>query len=560
MRILLIIPVLVMTLLVPFCLADESVNPLPPGTQPVYFLSGSPYEMGYQYGIQAAEAIRITRDATKAQVLRRYSPETLDNILDSYDNAIKRDLPDYDASGFMQGVADGVNQSGYEMSYRDVVMLHNQIALLYYPNITDNGMCTIFTTTGNQTGPTIAGANYDMQNGLVSAYFGTVVAYPYEGIPFISTANAGKLTNSYVMNNEGVLLAVAKSMQITKENKTVYSVNTAFSGPAILMHAENASDAAARIQSAPVPFGLNHLIADKDGDAYVVERIGNLTGVRRSGDNGENGYLISTNHFLTPIMKPVQIPWDPRIGYPSSFFRYVTAERLIADGKGGVDVPKAMRILSNTSYYDGANWTGHAAYSGNTINRFESFGGTLQSEIADLKNRTLYICSGNPYAPEWNRLAPDQTGEYVKIRLRSSPEATTREIRSEALDQMQKTAIMIGNITDTNQYNGYLLNTRYDEVKRDFWDAEFALLNASTETDMNQKLQTYSRAASGYAKVQAKAQYIIRSSGGISLPAEIPVPSLREESEFTGNTESGNISSKSVKISRIKAQHLVIAR
>lgn len=531
-HLLFVLALLVILFLSPHLSADSMYQP-PPGTQPVYFLMGTPYEMGYQYGTQAADQILVTRDATRVQVLKRYSPDALNEILDKYDQAIRRDLPDFDSAGFIQGIVDGMTRSGYQVSYRDIVMLHNQIGLLYYPNITDNGMCTLFSAIDNTEGGPIVGANYDMQNGLVSAYFGTIVAYPSDGIPFISTANAGKLANSLVLNEKGVLLGVAKSMQTTKENKTVYSVNTALSAPAILMHSENASDAEKKMESISVPFGLNHLIVDTDGDAYVVERIGNLTGVRRSGDNGEDGYLIVTNHFLTPVMKEVQIPWDPKIGYPSSYFRYITAEKLILNPDKRVDISKGMRILSNTSYYNGTVWFDKAAFTGNTINRFESFGGTLQSEVVDLKNRTLYVCSGNPYAPEWNRLAPDQTGEYVKVPLRSSPDATTREIRSASLDQMQKTAIAIGSITENNRYNGYLLNSWYDEVKQDFWEAEFALLNASTVTDQNMKLQIYSKAATGYAKVQAKAQYITRSSGGLVNSAPEIIESEAESSTLS---------------------------
>ena len=488
---------------------------LPPGTQPVYFLSGSPYEMGFQYGFQAAEPIRITRDATLVQVLKKYSKKSLDRILDRYNESMVREIPEFDVRSFMQGICDGANSSGVMVSYRDIVMLHNQIALLYYPNITDNGMCTLFSVLGNNSSTPMAAANYDMQNGLVVAYFSTIIAYPDNGIPFITSANAGKLTNSCGMNAKGLVMAVSKAMQVNKENVTTYSVNSALSIPAILMTRSTARSSAERMLSMPVPFGINHMILDTTGDSYVVEKTPNLTGVRKAGDNGENGYLVVTNHFLTPIMKRVQKPWDPKIGYPSSYFRYVTAQALIVNRTNKINVSNAMQILSNTSYYNGSTWIFQAEYSGNTINRFESFSGTLQSEVLDPVNRTLYICSGNPASPEYNRLAPEQTGEYVKIPLRSSPEDTIKEMRSAALDQMQRVAMQIGNVTKSNRYDGYVLNHEFDRVKSEFWKTEMLMTDVAKVQNKTERLKLLGDAATGYAKVQAQAQYLKRSSEGL---------------------------------------------
>jgi len=496
----------------------------PPGTQPVYFLSGSPYEMGYQYGCQASEPILITRNATLAQVLKRYPKETLDQILDRYNESMVKEVPEFDVRSFIQGIADGANTSGDSISYRDIVMLHNQIALLYYPNITDNGMCTLFSVFRNDT-PPLAAVNYDMQNGLAVAYFGTIVAYPDNGIPFITSANAGKLTSSSGMNAKGVVIGAAKAMKINKENTTTYSVNSALSIPALLMTRSTAKTSAERMLSMPVPFGLNHLITDSTGDAYVVEKTPNLTGVRRAGDNGENEYLVVTNHFLTPIMKRVQKPWDPKIGYPSSYFRYVTAEALITNQSDTLNVSASELILSNTSYYNGSTWIYQVPFSGNTINRFESFSGTLQSEIFDLVNKTLYICSGNPKAPQYNRLAPEQTGEYVKIPLRSSPEETVKEIRNAALEQIQRLVIKIGDITKNNSYDAYVINNNFDRVKTEFWKAEMIMSDISGVENKTQRMMLLGEAASIYAKVQAQSQYIRHSSEGMrDVPVFYPLP------------------------------------
>ncbi|RLF04171.1 MAG: hypothetical protein DRJ60_07485 [Thermoprotei archaeon] len=53
---------------------DGYVNP--PGFFPIVYISGSEFEMGYQYGYQAGKYISLVKDGLWSSLLERYNKET----------------------------------------------------------------------------------------------------------------------------------------------------------------------------------------------------------------------------------------------------------------------------------------------------------------------------------------------------------------------------------------------------------------------------------------------------------------------------------------------------
>ena len=60
-------------ILVPAEVSDPARDKLPPSILPVIILSGSDYEMGYQYGQQAAAYIEKTKESSWASALQQFS-------------------------------------------------------------------------------------------------------------------------------------------------------------------------------------------------------------------------------------------------------------------------------------------------------------------------------------------------------------------------------------------------------------------------------------------------------------------------------------------------------
>jgi hypothetical protein len=95
---------------------------LPPGILPVVVLSGSDYEMGYQYGQQAGPYLEIETEAKWASALQRFCREKIPSMLKGNQSFIKKYTPEN--IEIMKGIADGATASGFQLSYTDVLLMN----------------------------------------------------------------------------------------------------------------------------------------------------------------------------------------------------------------------------------------------------------------------------------------------------------------------------------------------------------------------------------------------------------------------------------------------------
>jgi hypothetical protein len=266
--------------------------------------------------------------------------------------------------------------------------------------------------------------------------------YPEDGYSCIMPAGAGRPGSNSVVNEEGVvyfLTASPNGGQGDTGPGTIGFLQLAYLG----MRARSVPEAEELIMNFTQVFGINHLLADQSGRAEVIESTRARHAIRKMGDNGEKGYLIATNHYLNHSMKPSQPVWDPREYYPSSYFRYITAEKQIAAAEKDLNYSEVADILALTDWWDGKAWHYRDPWSGNSINRFEKDFATLYSLIAVPGDHVVSICSGNPGMPYWGTLASGETGTYVNYSLGDSPEAMVQELKSEARSEMWRTEPLI---------------------------------------------------------------------------------------------------------------------
>jgi len=103
---------------------DNSGKPLPPSIMPVYFLSGTDYEMGYQYGYQAAPYMSAFIDHLWAKFLSRPyadTPEKRDAILKGFQHHVIKYAPYF--IDMMKGIAAGMTHAGYPTTYAEVLLM-----------------------------------------------------------------------------------------------------------------------------------------------------------------------------------------------------------------------------------------------------------------------------------------------------------------------------------------------------------------------------------------------------------------------------------------------------
>lgn len=479
----------------------------PPGTMPVIFLAGSEWEMGYQYGQQAGGYIEMAKDGLWASLLTRYSNAAIMEKLAKYEEAVKR-LPRVDYVQILKGMAAGAKAAGFNVSYEDVLALNYQVEMEWLPHPSS---CTNLAAWGKATagGQTIVGSNYDFPWGNGYPYMVAIVAYPAKGNAFIAHATAGKLADNFVMNDKGLVYVSNKGPNARPED-IGFGLTDFILGPYLAMTCATADQAKDLVLSTERTNGINCLIADKDGKAYVIEATAALAKARSAGDFGERDYLVVTNHFINPALKPAQKPWEPKEYYPSSWYRYLTAQKYLEDGFGKVDAAAAMGIMASTDYWDGQTWQRDAGWTGNTVNRFSAGGPTLASIVAIPAEKTVYLCTGNPGTIAWGGGAPGQTGQYVKLQLADSPRASADAAGKAAFGELLSVARSITALENRSSAPVELLTVRgeLDRVREQYWQGVRYLVRAGLAGDQVAALALAGKAATAFNQAQAGAKYL----------------------------------------------------
>jgi hypothetical protein len=486
---------------------DSSFVP-PSGVMAVVVLAGNAYEMGYEYGLQVPEYIAIVRDFAWASALSMHSREEVEENCSIYRRYIRSELPEFDFLDFFRGISDAMNLQGFPFSEED------PIVMLYYskentPKAPDH--CTAFMVYDNSTPRRMIGSvNFDFYTVPANSYAVVLAIYPEDGYSCLLPAGAGRTGSNSVVNERGLVYFVTASPARGPGDTgpgTIGYLDLAYVG----MRAQSVSEAEGIIVNTTEVFGLNHLIADQSGRAEVIESTRARQAIRRMGDNREKGYLIATNHYLNQSMKPSQPIWDPREYYPSSYYRYITAEKQIAATKKGLNYTSIRDILSSTDWWDGREWHYSDPWGGNSINRFEKDFATLYSLIAIPADHVVSICSGNPGMPYWGTLASNETGIYINYSLRDTPEAMVQELKSTARTAMWRTVPLLANSPPDRAIS------RWAEVEDRYSEGIWCLDRAMLEDDQTARVVELGRSATAFSKVIAIAgeiQKICQDSRG----------------------------------------------
>jgi predicted choloylglycine hydrolase len=120
---------------------------------------------------------------------------------------------------------------------------------------------------------------------------------------------------------------------------------------------------------------ISYLLADASGEMVVVEASPQLTGVRTPG---EEGFIVSTNHFVHPEMLDIPL-YEP----PDSRIRYKTIERMLKNRTGELNEGLLKSILSDH--------TGLICSHRKSIKL-----GTLWSVVANLNKLRIFRAEGHP--------------------------------------------------------------------------------------------------------------------------------------------------------------------
>jgi hypothetical protein len=471
----------------------------PPGIMPVIVLTGSPYEMGYQYGLQVPEYIAIVRDAAWASALSRNTREEILNNCSISRQYITTELTGFDFPAFFDGISDAMNDQGISFSPVD------PLVMLYYGGRQGPGPeehCTSFAAFGNTTnGKTIVAENFDYFEIPANSYAVLLALYPDKGHAAIVPSGAGRTGSGAVINDQG-LVYIVTSAPSQGPGDSGPGITGFLELPYVGMTAGSVDEARQFLLNSTRAFALNHMLADESGNAEVIEATRSRYAIRYPGDTGNSGYIIATNHYLNTAMKSSQRIWDPLQYNPSSYYRYITADKELTDHSGNVDYTTARDILSMTDWWDGKEWHRDGPFSTNTINHFRPDAATLYSFIAVPGDGVVSICSGNPGMPYWGTRASGQTGTYVNYTVGKTPAAMVYQLRSDADAILWKTMQVMGKHPDSE------VTRLYAASEDRYWEAVWWHNRGLLETDSTARAVAFGRAATGFSEVIAWSEQI----------------------------------------------------
>jgi hypothetical protein len=445
----------------------------------VVVVSGTNYEMGVQYGEQAAELIAVNRDVvwnileTKVPVERSVIEKDIE-VWTYYQKKYDPGLTDW-----FLGISQGCKNKGFEVSYADLV------ALMVYPqevwarpdmpypaetgvvaaapsksstllaaartDTRPRSSCTAFAASGNATqghAPMVSitgGAMLEVVNYVI------LIAFPTDGERFIALTDAGRIANNQGMNSKFGWVMPAAVNAPWPPCASSWGVTSEVYFHYLMQYPKSAKEAVKYLDKTPKGgvTGL-FLFADHSGEVFIYE--GGICGsaIRKPGDLGENkDFVASTNHYNSPKMEPYNLPAD---WFPDTRVRYATAFKKLSSAKPGtVGVDFAKALWAANDWYDGKKW--HTVVP-NDFSSVDPTNGTPyvcyvpgnlceggEYQIIQLPaQKTAYLQLGVPQGTSIQYYWPDDpkpTGEYTKWQLLGS----IQKVASAASDDAWK---MIG--------------------------------------------------------------------------------------------------------------------
>jgi hypothetical protein len=494
-----------------------------PSVLPVYFISGSPYQMGYQYGQEAKDEIVHNACFVRATALAQYGTWAAVLAAMQTDTAIVA-AKTPEVLQVWHGIADGAG-----LSYDEIRLLNLN------PNNIPAPLCSTISAWGAATKDhqLIAGSNGDstwLGGGIQGCI---IVAYPANGNSFIaSSPSCGTWDAIRSMNDKDLVLMMSGGQGAQPGDMGPgYPEFNAYAE--MIQHCNNATQARDMFLSLGTGKGfINHFV-DTSGNAYVVESTSTAHAVRKPGDFGEKDYILATNFYETAKMRPHNDPNQLQDGDLDDWYRYGTEEQLIKQDYGQITVGSMMAILGCHNYYGARNpvtgavdttqpQTWHndvlslspASDQGSEWTpgmRAVAFSPT-QREIYEPAQKTMYIMTGNDdplFA--WTS---NTTGEFCKLVLEDNPGDVTAQALADAQLQTWYGAVALHRTSNPSAARLHELN----EAKAAIATGMNLQTQAGLSADPNQTALLLGQATTCFCKAQCyaeQAQGIVSNSGAV---------------------------------------------
>lgn len=282
-------------------------------------VGGTPYEIGYQHGVQ----LRALIDGLVKYETRDYDRAVVERSAELYQSLayIERHAPEFLEE--LNGIADGAQVDYGRLLYVNLKYFH---------------YCTTVSFSHSADGP-LLGKNLDYPGFCFLAVFRVL---PDRGLPFYQIACAGTVSPLGGLNAHG--LALGHSVVFLKDVPDHYEgLPVSFLRRQVLQSCSSTAEAVERIVATPtIRVGDNIVLNDRGGNTCVIEKAPQASRVLGPVD----GAAYCSNTFTHPDLREFTLPKDE----PVQRFGQVAA--LLAERTdGALSAQSLERVLG---YADGA--------------------------------------------------------------------------------------------------------------------------------------------------------------------------------------------------------------
>jgi hypothetical protein len=488
------------------------------GTPQVVVVSGTNYEMGVQYGKQAAPAIYHNIIIFKSKLYTALGSETVTEDMEVWDYYLMQ----YDPTlkDWLDGIRQGCAEMGYAVSYSDLVLLMVYPTELWsrpgdYPPEWGTGSqaaavskaadssaehpyhsCNTFaangvaTADGNTMHAITQMAGTEMMDNII------LIAFPDEGYRFVSQTYAGRVNANSAMNGNGF----SWTMTAILSDEPVWGLTEVYFHY-LAQVAGSPADAVEYLQNTPRGGVAGGFILSDASDIQVYETWADVYSQRTPS---ESGFVVQTNHLVDPALSAYNPFWLDFIG---TYERYDTVFQFLTEAPAGsVDFDFAKSVLSSDDWYDADAGMWHENEPGSSF--ISNDHTSICQSIFFPADLIAYLGTGTPSG---NGIPANATGEYVKIKLAADPKAVTIQADEDALAYYWEAADLFEH--ELNDAAAYLTPDVIADVQEKLDEAMIAYsygidreAYADLETDEDESIMLWGSALTYFAKAQLYAQ------------------------------------------------------
>lgn len=190
------------------------------------------------------------------------------------------------------------------------------------------------------------------------------------------------------INEHGLCVTFSGGGTFKKEPKK-RGFNFFFLVRTLLDNCKTVSEAVKHLKKTPVSGFWNFLIADKNGNAAVMQLFDGAYSVKQIGQNSDEPYLFVTNHYVLPDMVKYQ---------------EYAGDWILKNSKKRFELIDATlsRAIPNVGKEEIKNLLSKEVYEGLCGHYYTDYFGTLFSIMYDLTDLRTDICFGAPTHNQWH--------------------------------------------------------------------------------------------------------------------------------------------------------------